>query len=303
LLFLLSQEDAEKRYKKLERVGKGSFGFVFKGLDEQTGKLVAIKTVDLRDTIEDLEIIQQEIAFMTQLDSPYVTQYHGSYVVGNELWIIMEYLGGGSVYDVIIHETLKERYAASVAKQVLRGLKYLHSQRKLHRDIKGANILLSEDGTVKLCDFGVAGQLTDSLTRKNTFIGTPSWMAPEVITNSGYDMRADIWSLGITMIEMVTGFPPNANLHPMRVLYTIAKEPPPTLTGNYSLEMKDFVSRCLKKDPREVCAPFPPEHNSFFRISDQYFSLLLPPHRDPQQMSSLSTRLSGTQRSHGHSLR
>lgn len=126
----------------MERVGKGSFGFVFKGLDEQTGKFVAIKTVDLRDTIEDLEIIQQEIAFMTQLDSPYVTQYYGSYVVGNELWIIMDYLGGGSVYDLVIHEHFQEKQIAVITREVLKGLRYLHQQRKLHRDIKGSNNFL-----------------------------------------------------------------------------------------------------------------------------------------------------------------
>ena len=125
----------------MERIGKGSFGFVFKGLDESTGKFVAIKTVDLRDTIEDLEIIQQEIAFMTQLDSPYVTTYHGSFVVGNELWIIMDYLGGGSVYDLVIHEHFQEKHIAIVVREVLKGLRYLHGQRKLHRDIKGSMIL------------------------------------------------------------------------------------------------------------------------------------------------------------------
>ena len=116
-----------------------------------------------------------------------------------------------------------------------------------------ANILLGADGNVKLCDFGVAGQLTDSLTRKNTFIGTPSWMAPEVITNAGYDMQADIWSLGITAIEMADGIPPYATLHPMRVLYLIAKGPPPSIVGpQYSDNFKDFVRRCLQMNPKDV---------------------------------------------------
>ena len=116
-----------------------------------------------------------------------------------------------------------------------------------------ANILLGSDGDVKLCDFGVAGQLTDSLSRKNAFIGTPSWMAPEVITNAGYDMQADVWSLGITAIEMADGIPPYAALHPMRVLYLIAKGPPPTLSGGqYSADFRDFVRRCLQMNPKEV---------------------------------------------------
>ena len=237
-------------------------------------------------------------------------------------------------------DALAERHIAIIIREVLHGLNYLHSNRKLHRDVKGgrwagrwagalgrgagqgrwagalgmgagqgrwagrwawapgralgrelgwawawvqarasarpadcvflrvllsfcllyamwtaANILLGADGNVKLCDFGVAGQLTDSLTRKNTFIGTPSWMAPEVITNAGYDMQADIWSLGITAIEMADGIPPYATLHPMRVLYLIAKGPPPSIVGaQYSDNFKDFVRRCLQMNPKDVRA-------------------------------------------------
>lgn len=249
-----------KYFKKLKYLEKGNFYFflirsygkVFKSRHIKEGKVYAIKVIK---TDEGLADVEKEILILEKCHSPYIVNYVGTYLKKKDLYIVLEYCGGGSVSDLlqVLGTTLNEEQIAAILASAVKGLEYLHSTKLIHRDIKSGNILINDDGEVKLADFGVSSQLFHSASKRVSVIGTPYWMAPEVIQQSPYDGRADIWSIGITAIEMAEGKPPLSGIHPMRAIFQIPSRQPPTLTETekWSKEFNDFIACCCKKDQKE----------------------------------------------------
>ncbi|CAF1046112.1 unnamed protein product [Rotaria sordida] len=243
-------QNMENVFEIVCKIGKGSYGNVFKSKHRETGHFLAIKQIPVES---DLQEIVKEISIMKQCDSPYIVKYFGSYFKDTDLWIVMEYCGAGSVSDIIKlrGKILNEEEIAVILKYTLKGLEYLHLCSKIHRDIKAGNILLTHEGHAKLADFGVAGQLTDTMAKRNTMIAYLIRMAPEVIQEIGHGVLADIWSLGITTIEIAEGKPPYSDIHPMRAIFMIPSRPPPTFKdmSRWTPALNDFVSKCLVKNP------------------------------------------------------
>lgn len=254
----VSHTDPLDDYELIHRIGSGTYGDVFKARSIKTSVIAAIKVVKL-DPGDDISSIQHEITMMKDCTHKNIVAYFGSYLRNNKLWICMEFCGGGSLQD-IYHVTgpLKERQIAYVSRETLQGLHHLHHAGKMHRDIKGANILLTERGDVKLADFGVAAEINASVAKRKSFIGTPYWMAPEVAAverKGGYNQLCDIWAVGITAIELAELQPPMFDLHPMRALMLMSKssfQPPKLKDKNkWSTEFHNFIKMALTKNPRK----------------------------------------------------
>jgi serine/threonine protein kinase len=269
----MAQLSVHQLYRRLETVGKGAYGSVHKGLHIATGNVVALKIINLDTADDDVGDIQREVALLTQLrDAPNVTKYYGCYLDGPRVWIVMEYAQGGSVLSLMKTSpdgSLEEKYVAVIIREVLVGLNYLHKSSIIHRDIKAANILISAMGKVMICDFGVSALLATVSSKRNTLTGTPYWMAPEVVQAvPAYDTKADIWSLGIMIYEMVKGAPPHSNLDKFKVMHLIPRSKPPRLIdGEGGKEMRDFLSLCLRELPGDVRFPLPFNVSLAYRIT------------------------------------
>jgi len=251
---VVSKDDPKQLYFSIVKIGEGAAGEVFSAIHKETNKTVAIKQMNLAAQQKNLKLLLTEIDIMKNSHHKNIVQYFDSYVVDDKLlWVVMEFMAGGCLTDILEQFDsiqMTEQMIAHVCLQTLEGLKYIHSLHRIHRDIKSDNILLGAKGEVKLADFGYAAQLTEQKSKRNTIVGTPYWMAPELIRGQEYGIKVDIWSLGIMAMEMAEGEPPYMDFPPLRALFLITTKgiPPLKETDKWSPEFQDFVAQCLEKD-------------------------------------------------------
>jgi len=255
----ISNDDPEEVFEMLDIIGEGAYGLICTCKNIAQNTIYAIKFLEIEE--EDEENLQKEIDILKEsVDCPYIVKYFGCYIKETTLMIVMEFCDGGSVLDIMTSckKTFSEEQISAIAAMMVQGLAYLHSHKVLHRDLKAGNVLLTSEGKAKLADFGVSAKLVNTLQKKNTIVGSPYWMAPEVISvqkgkGEGYDFKADIWSLAITAIEMAEGKPPLFDIASLRVIFLIPARPPPSLIegAKWSQEFNDFLAVCLQKDPNK----------------------------------------------------
>ncbi|XP_051873755.1 serine/threonine-protein kinase PAK 6-like isoform X2 [Pristis pectinata] len=243
---VVNQTDPRKHLESFSKIGEGSTGIVCAATEKQTGRSVAVKIMDLRMQ-QRRELLFNEVVIMRDYPHEHVVEMYSSHLVGDQLWVVMELLQGGALTNIILQTRMNEQQIATVCLSILKALTYLHSQGVIHRDIKSDSILLTLDGRVKLSDFGFCAQVSKEIPRRRSLVGTPYWMAPEVIARLPYGPEVDIWSLGIMVMEMVDGEPPYFSDNPVEAMKMVRDNPPPRLKLEHkvSLILRDFLSRTL----------------------------------------------------------
>ncbi|MCJ1351063.1 MAG: signal transducing kinase of the PAK [Icmadophila ericetorum] len=271
---ICSPGDPTRMYRNLNKIGQGASGGVYTANEVATNRCVAIKQMNLEQQPKK-DLIINEILVMKDSKHKNIVNYMDSFLVKGDLWVIMEYMEGGSLTDVVTFNIMSEGQIAAVCRETLNGLQHLHSKGVIHRDIKSDNILLSMDGNIKLTDFGFCAQINESQSKRSTMVGTPYWMAPEVVTRKDYGRKVDIWSLGIMAIEMIEGEPPYLTESPLRALYLIATNGTPKIKDEQNLSpiFKDFLVLALKVDPEKRASAHDLLRHQFMQTAEPLINL------------------------------